>query len=121
MHLIDVDTLALKLFTASRPPYAILSNTWGEEEVTFADFNGPSKGEQNAGFQKIRLTCAQAQRDGLRHAWVDTWCINKESSAELGEVINSMYRWYHEAKVCYAYIGCKQELGQILERVTGIP
>ncbi|EKJ69831.1 hypothetical protein FPSE_09988 [Fusarium pseudograminearum CS3096] len=36
--------------------------------------------------------------------WVDTCCIDKSSSAELQESINSMYRWYLESDVCYAYL-----------------
>ena len=34
----------------------------------------------------------------------DSCCINKESSAELSEAVNSMYNWYREAKTCYAYL-----------------
>jgi hypothetical protein len=30
--------------------------------------------------------------------------IDKTSSAELSEAINSMFRWYQEAEVCYAYL-----------------
>ncbi|KAG7285646.1 hypothetical protein NEMBOFW57_010275 [Staphylotrichum longicolle] len=30
--------------------------------------------------------------------------IDKSSSAELSEAINSMYRWYQEAHICYAYM-----------------
>jgi len=40
----------------------------------------------------------------LKHFWVDTCCINKESSAELSEAINSMYAWYRDTDVCYAYL-----------------
>ena len=39
-------------------------------------------------------------------------CINKSSSAELSEAINSMYRWYEYAIVCYVYLsdcpGCPE-------------
>jgi hypothetical protein len=31
-------------------------------------------------------------------------CIDKTSSAELSEAINSMFRWYSRSKVCYAYL-----------------
>ncbi len=30
--------------------------------------------------------------------------IDKTSSAELPEAINSMYKWYSEADICYAYL-----------------
>lgn len=36
-----------------------------------------------------------------------TCCVDKKSSAELSEAINSMYRWYWDAAICYGYIsGC---------------
>lgn len=88
------------------PPYAILSHTWGadEEEVTFADIaNG--KGADKSGYEKIRRCGDQASRDGLDYFWVDCCCIDQKSSAELSEAINSMYAWYHNAQVCYAFIG----------------
>jgi hypothetical protein len=31
-------------------------------------------------------------------------CIDKTSSAELSEAINSMFRWYEKAETCYAYL-----------------
>jgi hypothetical protein len=30
--------------------------------------------------------------------------VDKSSSAELSEAINSMFAWYTNAKVCYAYL-----------------
>ena len=40
----------------------------------------------------------------MDYIWIDTCCIDKSSSAELSEAINSMYRWYEKSKVCYAYL-----------------
>ncbi|KAK8066139.1 hypothetical protein PG997_012886 [Apiospora hydei] len=57
-----------------------------------------------AGFRKIQGCCDQARRDGLRWAWVDTCCIDKTSSAELSESINSMFKWYQRSDVCYTYL-----------------
>src|SRR5215469_14985718 len=31
-------------------------------------------------------------------------CIDKTSSAELSEAINSMFRWYAQAQCCYAHL-----------------
>ncbi|KAL7784636.1 heterokaryon incompatibility domain-containing protein [Trichoderma ceciliae] len=86
------------------PPYANLSHTWGLEEVTFAGFSVLPKIGAKSGFKKIQLTCKQTLQDGLGYAWVDTCCINKESSSELSETINCMYKWYRNAATCYAYI-----------------
>jgi hypothetical protein len=87
------------------PPYAVLSYTWGvdTEEVTFEDLTNGT-GEGKPGYEKIRFCGVQARRDGLQHFWIDTCCINKSSSAELAEAINSMYSWYHGAVKCYVYL-----------------
>jgi hypothetical protein len=87
------------------PPYAILSHTWGEgdEEVKLQELGAPGV-ERKAGYAKIKGCCQQAQMDGLAYAWVDTCCIDKTSSAELSEAINSMFRWYAKAEICYTYL-----------------
>ncbi|KAI9694181.1 MAG: hypothetical protein M1822_003452 [Bathelium mastoideum] len=87
------------------PPYAILSHTWGTdgEEVTFEDLVD-NTGKDKAGYAKLRFCAKQAANDSIQYFWVDTCCINKSSSAELTEAINSMFRWYHEAVKCYVYL-----------------
>src|ERR1700712_4502128 len=79
------------------PPYAILSHTWGPdgEEVTFEDLINQT-GENKAGYTKLQFCGDQAAKDELQYFWVDTCCINRSSSAELTEAINSMFRWYRE-------------------------
>jgi hypothetical protein len=85
------------------PKYAILSHTWGAEEVTLRDMQNVCA-KDLLGYKKLELCCQQAVRDDVRYAWVDTCCIDKSSSAELSEAINSMYQWYQAAHVCYAYL-----------------
>jgi hypothetical protein len=41
----------------------------------------------------------KAATDGYEYFGID-----KRSSAELSEAINSMYRWYRNTEVCYAYL-----------------
>jgi len=86
-------------------PYAILSHTWGEdyEEVTFEDLKDGS-GNTKSGYKKLQFCGQQAARDGLQYFWVDTCCINKSRDSELSEAINSMFRWYHKAAICYVYL-----------------
>ncbi|PIL29179.1 hypothetical protein GSI_09228 [Ganoderma sinense ZZ0214-1] len=48
--------------------------------------------------------CAVARANGFRYLWIDSCCIDKSSSSELSEAINSMYLWYAGAAVCYAYL-----------------
>jgi hypothetical protein len=87
------------------PEYAILSHTWGAdtEEVTYRDLIDGT-GKKKGGYKKIRLCEAQARRHGLQYFWVDTCCIDKSSSAELAEAINSMFRWYYNAAKCYVFL-----------------
>lgn len=105
MRLINVRTLAIEQFFGSdTPPYAILSHTWGTEEVTFQDWQDISLASSKSGYAKIMGACEQATRSKLDCIWVDTNCIDKTSSAELSEAINSMWAWYRDASVCYAYL-----------------
>ncbi|TBU21976.1 hypothetical protein BD311DRAFT_706275 [Dichomitus squalens] len=53
---------------------------------------------------KIRDACAFARANGFRYIWIDSCCIDKTSSSELSEAINSMFVWYAEAQVCYAFL-----------------
>ncbi|KIN07133.1 hypothetical protein OIDMADRAFT_174150 [Oidiodendron maius Zn] len=94
-----------KNFSNHIPKYAILSHTWGAdtEEVNFQDLID-STGKSKDGYRKIRFCGEQARRDGLQYFWVDTCCIDKSSSAELAEAINSMFRWYRDATKCYVYL-----------------
>jgi len=85
------------------PQYAILSHTWGADEVTFKDLvDGTSRNK--TGYSKIRFCAQQAATDSLQYFWVDACCIDKSSSAELHEAINSMFRWYRDAAKCYVYL-----------------
>lgn len=87
------------------PDYAILSHTWNPsyEEVSFKDFvEGRMK--DKAGYRKLVFCADQAATDGLSYFWVDTCCIDRSSSAELSEAINSMFAWYRNAVVCYVYL-----------------
>jgi hypothetical protein len=87
----------------SLPPYAILSHTWGDQEVTFEDITRRSA-KHNTGYKKIEFCGAQTAIDGLQHFWVDTCCIKKSSDSELSESLNSMFRLYHRAERCCVYL-----------------
>ncbi|KAF8847425.1 HET-domain-containing protein [Acephala macrosclerotiorum] len=56
------------------------------------------------GYAKVKKACSVTALDGFEYLWVDTCCIDKTSSAELSEALNSMYLWYEEAEECYAYL-----------------
>lgn len=104
MRLLDTETHKLVEFQDDRVPlYAILSHTWEEDEVSFQDIEGDSW-KHKKGHAKILKACERAREDGFDYIWIDTCCIDKKSSAELSEAINSMFRWYQESAVCYAYL-----------------
>ncbi|KAH7120007.1 heterokaryon incompatibility protein-domain-containing protein, partial [Dendryphion nanum] len=104
MRLLHTTFMTLSEFIGdSTPEYAILSHTWGEEEVLFLDIIN-RKGNGKAGYAKLEGCCKKARDDGFEWVWIDTCCINKDSSAELSEAINSMFLWYKSATVCYAYL-----------------
>jgi hypothetical protein len=109
MRLLNARTRKLEeFFEKDIPNYAILSHTWGKEEIIFKDFDaelGPRRSST-----KIDGCCAQALTDGLDYVWIDTCCIDKSSSAELSEAINSMFAWYEKAKVCYVYLSDVQSV-----------
>jgi hypothetical protein len=87
------------------PRYGILSHTWGPDcdEVSFKDIR-EGTGKSKSGYEKIYFCAKQAAKDSLKYFWIDTCCIDKASSAELSEAINSMFRWYKEAVKCYVYL-----------------
>ncbi|KAL1942859.1 hypothetical protein VTO73DRAFT_5099 [Trametes versicolor] len=106
-------------------PYAILSHVWAkkdgspsyipeleyqtardiqieEEERSQGDVSQMSILSRFP--QKIRSFCEIASSHGYDYAWHDACCINKTSSSELSEAINSMYDWYRYASVCYVFL-----------------
>jgi hypothetical protein len=122
MRLINVRTLAIEQFFGSDiPPYAILSHTWGTEEVTFQDWQDISLASSKSGFAKILGACEQATRSNLDYIWVDTNCIDKTSSAELSEAINSMWAWYRDASICYAYLADAPDTALQVDSDGGVP
>ncbi len=111
MRLINAGEMKLHEFLSdeSTPKYAILSHTWENQEVSYLDFlyltsdvpyaagsivqallRSPSR--DSAGYQIIEACCRLARSRGIDWVWIDSCCIDKSSSAELSEAINSMWR-----------------------------
>lgn len=104
MRLINVNNLQVQEFFGDQiPQYAILSHRWQEGEVSFHEMELDTA-KLRFGFAKILQCCDLARQDSLGYIWIDTCCIDKTSSAELTEAINSMYQWYCESAVCYVYL-----------------
>lgn len=108
MRLLDTDKLeVVSMRDDAIPPYAVLSHTWGVEEVSLQDmqcFSAKKSPKNSQGLKKVLAAAKLAAFHDYRWIWIDTCCIDKTSSAELSEAINSMHRWYENAGVCFAYI-----------------
>ncbi|TID23102.1 HET-domain-containing protein [Venturia nashicola] len=116
LRLLRIDSLTVESHPRSGgriPDYAILSHTWDDDEITFQDIqSGVSfaerkkflMGRKRLSYDKIIGCCELAERNGFEYVWIDTCCIDRTSSSELQEAICSMWRWYKNAKVCYAYL-----------------
>lgn len=108
MRLISITTLQLEEFF-DPPPYAILSHRWIGREITYEQFIDPSQ-KREPGYDKIAKFCALLQErpdylsSHVEWVWVDTCCIDKRSSAELTESVNSMWQWYWNAQYCMAWL-----------------
>ncbi|KAI0653285.1 heterokaryon incompatibility protein-domain-containing protein [Cubamyces menziesii] len=123
-----LNTLTYKLHfeqDPSRVVFAILSHVWDPAgpEQTFQDVQAihasarrtfthtPADDDQELLAliraqlsAKIVRCCQYAHSKGFEYVWIDTCCIDKTSSAELSEAINSMFDWYSFATVCYVYL-----------------
>ncbi|KAK7440031.1 hypothetical protein VKT23_017282 [Stygiomarasmius scandens] len=106
-RLIDTSTLQLVEFAENVviPPYAILSHRWIKGEVVYAEFLRPQKQTfSKSGYKKIQAACQQARQDDIHYIWVDTCCIKQGDHQDVAANITSMYAYYQNADVCYAYL-----------------
>jgi hypothetical protein len=108
MRLLETSSLELEQFLPRQiPPYAILSHTWStnpDEEVLFSDVGKEEAKQKRAYHQKVLPACQKALERGFDYIWIDTCCIDKSSSAELQEAINSMFKWYADSSICFVYL-----------------
>ena len=114
MWLLSTDRAELHHFhdpTCVPGGYAILSHVWEGPEQTFRELQelrvkcaALEQIPRDLASPKVRESCCIAQRHGYKWIWNDTCCINKESNADLSEAINSMFRYYSLATICYAYL-----------------
>ncbi|KAI0854285.1 heterokaryon incompatibility protein-domain-containing protein [Daldinia vernicosa] len=108
MWLLNTEKLTLEYFNEAQVkglPYAILSHTWGSDEILFHELRGDQKALQGrAGWAKLDRFCNTALTHGLRYAWMDTCCIDKRNSADVSEAINSSYKYYYDSAVCFIHL-----------------
>ncbi|OTB13577.1 hypothetical protein K445DRAFT_319796 [Daldinia sp. EC12] len=108
MWLLNTEKLTLGYFNEAQVKglsYAVLSHTWGSDEILFHEIQGDRAPLQDrAGWKKLTSFCKTALIYGFRHAWMDTCCIDKRNSADVSEAINSMYTYYYDSDACFIYL-----------------
>ncbi|KAI1869274.1 uncharacterized protein JN550_005904 [Neoarthrinium moseri] len=113
MRLLDTATFEMvsgEQSTFKEEGYAILSHRWVGREITFEQIQSLASQLRSAPVQptaqlaKIRGACDRAREQGLQWMWIDSCCINKASTVEESESINSMFKWYRDAKLCITYL-----------------
>jgi hypothetical protein len=104
MRLLNTRSLELvESFPDGVPKYAILSHRWEAGEVSYEEIHTRAA-RKKPGYAKIRNFCDEARAHGYEYAWIDTCCINKKDFTELAEAINSMFSWYRNSHICFAYL-----------------
>ncbi|KAI2637301.1 HET-domain-containing protein [Xylaria nigripes] len=108
MRLLNTKTLRLEdfRFNVKKPDYVILSHTWEADEILFGDVeHGTSASwRHKAGCAKVFGAASLARTMRYDYLWMDSCCIDKASSAELSETLNSMYQWYQQSAICFAFL-----------------
>jgi hypothetical protein len=116
MRLLNVKDLTLVEFhqDSERPPYAIASHRWTAREATFADVRDRVNTD-TIGYKKVEAFAEFVKTHALdiEWLWIDTCCINKDSTAELSEAINLMFEWYLKADICLAYLSDVEGFGDV--------
>jgi hypothetical protein len=83
MRLLNTRTWKLHEFISddSIPPYAILSHTWDEEEVSYHQWESLSEQDLSAlkGYHKIRAFGKKAAENDFEWCWVDTYVLHSSS------------------------------------------
>ncbi|KAI0513252.1 HET-domain-containing protein [Xylaria bambusicola] len=119
MYLLNTETYELRSGlqpTFRQEGYAILSHRWVGQEITFDQLKDETLGLRfstaPARTPQVDKICGAAQtaRDlGIKWIWIDSCCVDRANAVEQTESINSMFKWYRDAKVCIAYLSDVQK------------
>ncbi|KAH7915572.1 heterokaryon incompatibility protein-domain-containing protein [Hygrophoropsis aurantiaca] len=109
--------------------FAMLSHRWGDGEPLFRHVDREIRDERcgsiymmkaPAGVQKLQHYCCTAAKCGYRWAWSDTCCIDKSSSSETQESINSMFSWYRNSALTIVHLSDMPDMAEV-ERIPSSP
>lgn len=106
LSLAEAEEMVIATLVQAQTRYAILSHTWSRNEIGEVEYKDwRTRTRKETGYAKLRMFCeVAAKQHCVTYAWMDSVCINKESSSELDESIRSMYQWYRDAYVCITYL-----------------
>ncbi|KAI0185607.1 hypothetical protein EV127DRAFT_348003 [Xylaria flabelliformis] len=120
MHILDTTTYELRSgrqSTFRQDGYAVLSHRWvGQEEITYDQLKDEIKGlrsntapARTPQLDKIFRAAETARNLGIKWIWIDSCCINYADAIEQTKSINSMLKWYSDAKLCITYLNDVQK------------
>jgi hypothetical protein len=105
LRLLDVRTYQVSVFNeAAAPRYAAISHTWGPDEVVFKDLVNFQYATLRGGFAKLQGACLTVIKLGIEWIWIDTVCIDRSSSVEVSDSVNSIFRWFRNSQFCIVYL-----------------
>ena len=106
MRLLNVRSLEFKDFHRDVPKYVTTSHRWSAgNEAMISDIKSMHNTDKS-GYKKVEgfARCVREHIGYVDWLWIDTCCVNQNSSQEVNEAVNSMFRWYSDAEVCLAYL-----------------
>ncbi|PPJ59702.1 hypothetical protein CBER1_10545 [Cercospora berteroae] len=118
MRLLNVHTLAFSVHHSTPPPYAIASHRWHlGHEASYKDIL-KKRNTTSTGYKKVIEFAEFVRKNvtGVEWLWIDTCCILQQSSEEVSEAVNSMFKSYRNAVVCIAYL---DDFGGVRESGSG--
>ena len=105
MRLLNVHSFEFEVFYSAVPKYVIASHRWSEDEAAIKDVV-KRRNTSSTGYRKVQGYVEYVKKavPGVDWLWIDTVCINQDSSLEVSEAVNSMFRYYRGAELCIAYL-----------------
>lgn len=80
------------------------NQTQSAERPPATSYVHKSQAMKPEGWAKVLGCCKIAEQFGIQYVWIDTCCIDKNSSTELSESLNTMFAWYQCSTLCIAYL-----------------
>lgn len=106
MRLLNVHKLEFEEFHRDAPKYVATSHRWSAGNEAMMEDVMNKCNTDKSGYKKVE-GFAKYVREHIGYVdwlWIDTCCVNQNSSQEVSETVNSMFCWYSHAEMCLAYL-----------------